>query len=84
MCNNSYPFQCNRTLHLPGASDRSICANVHVGHVHQHHVPGAALRRPRAEALPRHLPRAGDQRVQAGGGAICQAHIPLQVARDAV
>uniref|UniRef100_A0A8C8X052 Piezo non-specific cation channel R-Ras-binding domain-containing protein n=1 Tax=Panthera leo TaxID=9689 RepID=A0A8C8X052_PANLE len=42
----------------------------------------AALRGPHPQALPGHLPGAGDARAGAGGGALRQAHLPVPLARD--
>uniref|UniRef100_A0A8W4FRF8 Piezo type mechanosensitive ion channel component 1 n=1 Tax=Sus scrofa TaxID=9823 RepID=A0A8W4FRF8_PIG len=43
---------------------------------------GAAVRGPHPQALPGHLPGAGDAGAGAGGGAVRQAHLPVPLARD--
>uniref|UniRef100_A0A8C3WR28 Piezo non-specific cation channel R-Ras-binding domain-containing protein n=1 Tax=Catagonus wagneri TaxID=51154 RepID=A0A8C3WR28_9CETA len=47
-----------------------------------HHVRGATVRGPHSQALPGHLPGAGDAGAGAGGGAVRQAHLPVPLPRD--
>uniref|UniRef100_A0A8B9Q8Q4 Piezo non-specific cation channel R-Ras-binding domain-containing protein n=1 Tax=Apteryx owenii TaxID=8824 RepID=A0A8B9Q8Q4_APTOW len=69
-------------LRLHRAGDREVRARLLQRDLALHHVRGAALRGPHPQAVPGHLPGAGDGRAGAGGGALRQAHLPLPLARD--
>ncbi|XP_074929926.1 piezo-type mechanosensitive ion channel component 1-like [Chelonoidis abingdonii] len=64
------------------AGDRQVRAGLFQRDLALHHVRGAALCRSYPQAVPGHLPGARDGRAGAGGGALCQAHLPLPLARD--
>lgn len=67
----------------------NICAScvsshpgLHGGQFIHHHVRRHSQRGPCSSAVPRYLPGAREPRTEPGGGPVCQAHLPLSLARD--
>uniref|UniRef100_A0A452S1I9 Uncharacterized protein n=1 Tax=Ursus americanus TaxID=9643 RepID=A0A452S1I9_URSAM len=64
-------------LRVHRAGHRQVCARLLQRDLALHHVRGAPVRGPHPQALSGHLPGAGDAGAGAGGGALCQAHLPV-------
>uniref|UniRef100_A0A8D0GQJ7 Piezo type mechanosensitive ion channel component 1 (Er blood group) n=1 Tax=Sphenodon punctatus TaxID=8508 RepID=A0A8D0GQJ7_SPHPU len=69
-------------VRLHRAGDREVRPRLLQRDLALHHVRGAALRGPHPQALPRHLPGAGDGRAGVRRGAVRQAYLPLPLPRD--
>uniref|UniRef100_A0A671FE17 Uncharacterized protein n=1 Tax=Rhinolophus ferrumequinum TaxID=59479 RepID=A0A671FE17_RHIFE len=70
------------TLRVHRAGHWQVCARLLQRDLTLHHVRGAAMCGPHPQALPGHLPGAGDTGAGAGRGALRQTHLPVPLAGD--